>query len=51
MGWTRNPLGSARRGSNPLTVVKIFFEHPVSSYYEFAGRKAQLGMVSEWLKR
>ena len=23
--WTRNPLGSARRGSNPLGVVFFFF--------------------------
>ena len=23
--WTANPLGSARAGSNPVVVVKLFF--------------------------
>ena len=25
--WTRNPLGSARRGSNPLGVVLRYYEY------------------------
>ena len=24
--WTANPMGSARVGSNPILVVKIFFD-------------------------
>ena len=31
--WTRNPLGSARRGSNPLGVVKaIYITFNLSSF-------------------
>ena len=30
--WTRNPLGSARRGSNPLAVVSVPPELDLASY-------------------
>ena len=31
--WTRNPLGSARRGSNPLGVVFFLFEQSLPIFF------------------
>ena len=53
--WTRNPLGSARRGSNPLGVVFFFSERfkcgKVQVAFVVAAKLQPEALLAQWLER